>query len=139
MEIVALRGAATLKSRAMKDVWNAAAVISAEKGVGASSSGGYGDSNHRNFNNIIVNQKFGEEVGPVVAAYESNLQIQRQDNFLTVCYRGLLTNGCELLKRTRNGNFSFSFFLFFLSKILLTILIRPLIFEIFHDNFVNYS
>lgn len=100
----ALRGAATLKSRAMKDVWNAAAVISAEKGVGASSSGGYGDSNHRNFNNIIVNQKFGEEVGPVVAAYESNLQIQRQDNFLTVCYRGLLTNGCELLKRTRNGD-----------------------------------
>ncbi|XP_038882000.1 VAN3-binding protein isoform X2 [Benincasa hispida] len=100
----ALRGAATLKSRAMRDVWNAATVIPTEKGIGASLSGGYCDSVHGNFNNIIVNPEFSGEFGPVAATYESNLQIQRQDNFLTVCHRALLANGCELLKRTRNGD-----------------------------------
>ncbi|KAA0049333.1 VAN3-binding protein-like [Cucumis melo var. makuwa] len=101
----ALRGAATLKSRAMKDLWNAAPVIPIEKGIGGSSSIGYNnDNNHGNFNNIIMNQKFSGELGPVGAAYESDLQIQRGDNFFNVCYRGLLANGCELLKRTRNGD-----------------------------------
>uniref|UniRef100_A0A0A0LA55 PH domain-containing protein n=1 Tax=Cucumis sativus TaxID=3659 RepID=A0A0A0LA55_CUCSA len=104
----ALRGAATLKSRAMKDMWNAAPVIPIEKGVGASSNIGYNNndsSNHGNVNSIMMNQKFSGELGPVAAACDqSNLQIQRGDSFFNVCYRGLLANGCELLKRTRNGD-----------------------------------
>ena len=92
MDIVALRGAATLKSRATKDVWNAA-----EKGMGGASSSGEGSSRGSLINNIIVNQKLsGDQLQPC----DSKLDIIQP-----VCYRGLLANGCELLKRTRNGNF----------------------------------
>ncbi|KAK7818220.1 van3-binding protein [Quercus suber] len=41
----ALRGAATLKARALKEVWNIAAVIPVEKGMGVPSNGSNGNSN----------------------------------------------------------------------------------------------
>ncbi|KAG5411157.1 hypothetical protein IGI04_007476 [Brassica rapa subsp. trilocularis] len=75
----ALRGAATLKARAFKEVWNIAAVIPVEKGIpkGGESSGGGG-------------------------GYQGCLT--PEDNFLGICSRELLAKGCELLKRTREGD-----------------------------------
>ncbi|KAJ4888771.1 hypothetical protein Rs2_28519 [Raphanus sativus] len=75
----ALRGAATLKARALKEVWNIAAVIPVEKGVpkgGVGSGGGGG--------------------------YQGGLT--PEDNFLGMYSRELLAKGCELLKRTREGD-----------------------------------
>ncbi|XP_028795390.1 VAN3-binding protein isoform X2 [Neltuma alba] len=77
----ALRGAATLKARALKEVWNIAAVIPVEKGVGASGNGSTGNSN----------SSFSGELAP-------------EENFLGICSRELLARGCELLKRTRKGD-----------------------------------
>lgn len=106
----ALRGAATLKSRAMKEVWNATAVIPpTEKGIGAPSS----SSNcHGNFSNMVVNNKqnFSGELHGLDHQLQNGcdqlpkIELQNEDSFLTFSYRGLLANGCELLKRTRNGD-----------------------------------
>ncbi|RID60641.1 hypothetical protein BRARA_F03782 [Brassica rapa] len=73
----ALRGAATLKARALKEVWNIAAVIPVDKGIQKSRVGGGG-------------------------GYRSDLA--PEDNFLGICSRELLAKGCELLKRTRKGD-----------------------------------
>ncbi|KAE8665430.1 BI1-like protein-like [Hibiscus syriacus] len=78
----ALRGAAALKARALKEVWNIASVIPAEKtaGIGLCANGNNG---HSNRNNI-------EELAP--------------EDFLTACSQDLLAKGTELLKRTRKGD-----------------------------------
>ncbi|MED6119879.1 hypothetical protein PIB30_015830 [Stylosanthes scabra] len=81
----ALRGAATLKARALKEVWNIAAVIPVDKNLGASApapaaAGSNGSSN----------SSFSGELAP-------------EENFLGICSRELLARGCELLKRTRTG------------------------------------
>ncbi|GAB4851041.1 hypothetical protein Ancab_030339 [Ancistrocladus abbreviatus] len=75
----ALRGAATLKARALKEVWNIAAVIPAEKGM----AGGGGS-----------NGSSGSHSGELFA----------EENFLGFCSRELLSKGSELLKRTRKGD-----------------------------------
>ncbi|MED6148391.1 hypothetical protein PIB30_118114 [Stylosanthes scabra] len=82
----ALRGAATLKARALKEVWNIAAVIPVDKNLGASApaGGGCGGSNGSS------NSSFSGELVP-------------EENFLGICSRELLARGCELLKRTRTG------------------------------------
>ncbi|CAA2941929.1 VAN3-binding -like [Olea europaea subsp. europaea] len=80
----ALRGAATLRARALKEVWNIAAVIPVDKGMGASTSGNGGS-------NGSSNSSFSGELVP-------------EDNFLGICSRELLARGSELLKRTRNGD-----------------------------------
>nr|DAD47933.1 TPA_asm: hypothetical protein HUJ06_017870 [Nelumbo nucifera] len=77
----ALRGAATLKARALKDVWNVAAVIPVEKGMGL---GG-------NHNNGHSNGNYSDELVP-------------EENFLGLCSQEFLARGCELLKRTRKGD-----------------------------------
>ncbi|KAK8571860.1 hypothetical protein V6N13_047491 [Hibiscus sabdariffa] len=77
----ALRGAATLKARALKEVWNIAAVIPVEN----PKNGGNG-SNHGSSNG-----SFSGELVP-------------EENFLGICSRELLARGCELLKRTRKGD-----------------------------------
>ncbi|KAL2324436.1 hypothetical protein Fmac_023494 [Flemingia macrophylla] len=82
----ALRGAATLKARALKEVWNIAAVIPVEKNLGA--AGGVITNNGSNGNS---NSSFSGELAP-------------EDNFLGICSRELLARGCELLKRTRKGD-----------------------------------
>ncbi|CAN1808115.1 VAN3-binding protein [Linum perenne] len=76
-----LRGAATLKARAMKDVWNIAAAIPAERGIGGG-AGGSGGSN----------------------GSSSSGELVPEENFLGICSRELLARGCELLKRTRKGD-----------------------------------
>ncbi|KAG8636739.1 VAN3-binding protein isoform X2 [Manihot esculenta] len=75
----ALRGAATLKARALKEVWNIAAVIPVDKGLGFGSGNG------------SSNGSFSGELVP-------------EENFLGICSRELLARGCELLKRTRKGD-----------------------------------
>ncbi|KAL6971637.1 hypothetical protein U1Q18_048797 [Sarracenia purpurea var. burkii] len=80
----ALRGAATLKARALKEVWNIAAVIPVEKGMGVGAGAGAGS-------NDSSNGSFSGELVP-------------EENFLGICSRELLAKGCELLKRTRNGD-----------------------------------
>ncbi|KAK4750109.1 hypothetical protein SAY87_027558 [Trapa incisa] len=77
----ALRGAATLKARTLKEVWNIAAVIPVEKGAGVSGSGNNGSSNSSNSGEIVP-----------------------EENFLGICSRELLARGGELLKRTRKGD-----------------------------------
>ncbi|KAL1543298.1 VAN3-binding protein-like isoform X2 [Salvia divinorum] len=76
----ALRGAATLKARTLKDVWNVAAVAPLDKGAGVV-SGVSGGSN-------------GSSSGEFIP----------EENFLEICSRELLARGCELLKRTRKGD-----------------------------------
>ncbi|KAA8527641.1 hypothetical protein F0562_034964 [Nyssa sinensis] len=76
----ALRGAATLKARALKEVWNIAAVIPVDKGIGVGGNGGSNESSNGS-----------EELVP-------------EENFLGICSRELLARGCELLKRTRKGD-----------------------------------
>ncbi|XP_075477738.1 VAN3-binding protein-like isoform X2 [Primulina tabacum] len=78
----ALRGAATLKARALKEVWNIAAVIPVDKGTGATNNGSSNGSS---------NGSFSDELVP-------------EENFLGICSRELLARGGELLKRTRNGD-----------------------------------
>ncbi|KAK3040538.1 hypothetical protein RJ639_028984 [Escallonia herrerae] len=80
----ALRGVATLKARALKEVWNIAAVIPVEKGVGVGGGGNCGS-------NGSSNGSFSGELLP-------------EENFLGICSRELLARGCELLKRTRKGD-----------------------------------
>ncbi|PNX99204.1 hypothetical protein L195_g022468, partial [Trifolium pratense] len=71
----ALRGAATLKARALKEVWNIAAVIPVEKNlVGNGNGGGGGGSNGSS------NSSFSGELAT-------------EDNFLGICSRELLARG----------------------------------------------
>nr|GMD66847.1 VAN3-binding protein-like [Ipomoea batatas] len=78
----ALRGAATLKARALKEVWNISTVNPLEKGhaIGAG-------SNNNNYNG---------------GGFYEGLEVE--ENFLGVCNQELLARGRELLKRTRNGD-----------------------------------
>ncbi|KAI4301220.1 hypothetical protein L6164_034520 [Bauhinia variegata] len=79
----ALRGAATLKARALKDVWNIATVTPVDIGMG---------------------------IGKCVKGNNSNTstsdsgEIINGENFLGVCSQELLAKGSELLKRTRKGD-----------------------------------
>ncbi|CAL9023685.1 unnamed protein product [Prunus brigantina] len=83
----ALRGAATLKARAMKEVWNIAAVIPVEKGMGIGVCG--------KANNGERNGSFSDEL--VVPS-------PLDTTFLGVSNQDLLARGTELLKRTRKGD-----------------------------------
>ncbi|XP_062085453.1 VAN3-binding protein [Humulus lupulus] len=79
----ALRGAATLKARAMKEVWNIAAVIPVEKGMALGVCG--------KTNMDQLNANISGEICP-------------PDNLPIVCNQDLLARGTELLKRTRKGD-----------------------------------
>ena len=87
LNLAALRGAATLKARALKEVWNIAAVIPVEKNLGAGAAAAAGGGS-----NGSSNSSFSGELVP-------------EENFLGICSRELLARGCELLKRTRTGIF----------------------------------
>ncbi|KAJ6938722.1 hypothetical protein NC651_005224 [Populus alba x Populus x berolinensis] len=76
----ALRGAATLKARALKDVLNVAAVIPMERGIGI-----YGVGNY-----VHHNRSYSGE-------------ISNGENFSGACSVEFLARGSELLKRTRQG------------------------------------
>ncbi|CAH2062972.1 unnamed protein product [Thlaspi arvense] len=80
----ALRGAATLKARALKEVWNIAAALPAEKGASSALCG-------------QVETKHSD------SSFSGELPIAGED-FLGVCNQELLAKGTELLKRTRGGD-----------------------------------
>lgn len=73
-----------MKARALKEVWSIASVIPVDKVIGVPNGGSNGSSNG----------SFSGELVP-------------EENFLGICSRELLARGCELLKRTRKGNFVF--------------------------------
>lgn len=61
-------------------MWNIAAVIPVDKGVGVSGGGNNGSSHSSNSDELVP-----------------------EENFLGICSRELLAKGGELLKRTRKG------------------------------------
>ncbi|KAE8708142.1 hypothetical protein F3Y22_tig00110356pilonHSYRG00171 [Hibiscus syriacus] len=76
----ALRGAATLKARAKKEVRNVTAVLMAEKGISfAKSNNRHSNGNHRG-------------------------ELDTGEDCLSACNQELIAKGCELLKRTRKGD-----------------------------------
>ncbi|MED6144143.1 hypothetical protein PIB30_012796 [Stylosanthes scabra] len=79
----ALRGAATLKARALKEVWNITSVTPLERGFGIGICGksSYSTSSTSDSGEII-----------------------NGENFLGACTLELLAKGTELLKRTRKGD-----------------------------------
>ncbi|CAF2263767.1 hypothetical protein HID58_013816 [Brassica napus] len=79
----ALRGAATLKARALKEVWNIAAALPADKGA-SSALCGQVETKHSG------------------SSFSGELPIAGED-FLGVCNQELLAKGAELLKRTRGA------------------------------------
>ncbi|KAJ1375406.1 Pleckstrin-like, plant [Sesbania bispinosa] len=81
----ALRGAATLKARALKEMWNITAVTPLERGIGI---GICGKGNNNNSNSST------SDSGEIINA----------ENFLGACSQELLARGSELLKRTRKGD-----------------------------------
>lgn len=66
-----------MKARALKEVWNIAAVIPVDRGARVSKNHG-------------KRSGYSEELLP-------------EENFLGICNQELLARGSELLKRTRNG------------------------------------
>ena len=81
----ALPGATTLKARALKEVWNIAAVLLAENGISVGFSAKGNSNGHSNSN------------------YSGELALA--ENCLTPCSQELFAKGSQLLKRTRKcGN-----------------------------------
>lgn len=87
LSCAALRGAATLKARALKEVWNIATVTPLERGIGG--IGLCGKSINSNTSNTSTSDS-GE--------------VFNGENFLGACSQELIAKGSELLKRTRKGN-----------------------------------
>jgi len=90
--VVALRGAATLKARALKEVWNIAAVIPVEKGA-------VGGGHHQKHGVPKQQHRKLESNGSSI----SDVSLEEENNFLGICSQELLARGTELLKRTRKG------------------------------------
>ncbi|KAI5395117.1 VAN3-binding protein [Lathyrus oleraceus] len=82
----ALRGAATLKARALKEMWSINAVTPLEKSIGIGICGGKANNNSSS------------------STSDSGGEIVNADNFLSACSQELLARGTELLKRTRKGD-----------------------------------
>ena len=86
--LLALRGVATLKARALKEVWNVAAAVPVapvERGVSSGNGNNSSSSNNSG--------SYCEELLP-------------EENFLASCNQEMLARGTELLKRTRKGSLS---------------------------------
>lgn len=84
---VALRGVATLKARALKEVWNVAAAVPVPVSVPIERGVSLGNGNNSSSNN---SGSYCEELVP-------------EENFLAACNQEMLARGGELLKRTRKG------------------------------------
>ncbi|RLN38654.1 VAN3-binding protein-like [Panicum miliaceum] len=91
---IALRGAATLKARALKEVWNIAAVIPVEKGTVG------GGGHHQKHGAPKQQHRKLESNGSSIS---DDVSLEEENNFLGICSQELLARGTELLKRTRKG------------------------------------
>ncbi|KAF0889339.1 hypothetical protein E2562_023642 [Oryza meyeriana var. granulata] len=100
----ALRGVATLKARALKDVWNVAAVIPVEKNAIAAAGGGGNHHQHHKHQKQRQHHKDHHHGGSnTSSSFSDDLALDDDNNFLTICSQELLARGTELLKRTRKG------------------------------------
>ncbi|CAL4918008.1 unnamed protein product [Urochloa decumbens] len=93
----ALRGAATLKARALKEVWNIAAVIPVEKGAVG------GGRHHPKHGGAPKQQHHHRKLESNGSSISDDVSIEEENNFLGICSLELLARGTELLKRTRKG------------------------------------
>ncbi|CAN6361745.1 unnamed protein product [Urochloa humidicola] len=102
----ALRGAATLKARVLKEVWNGAAVIPLEKGVmaGGGGGGGHHQHGHKDKGHQLKQQRELESSNSSSSCFSDDLVLAEENNFLGICTQELLARGTELLKRTRKGS-----------------------------------
>ncbi|KAF8655567.1 hypothetical protein HU200_061114 [Digitaria exilis] len=107
----ALRGAATLKARVLKEVWNVAAVIPVEKssmagGAGHHQQHGYKDNSQLKHyqHQQQINQRELESSNSSSSCFSDDLVLAEENNFLGICTQDLLARGTELLKRTRKGS-----------------------------------
>ncbi|KAG6571455.1 VAN3-binding protein, partial [Cucurbita argyrosperma subsp. sororia] len=83
----ALRGAATLKARAIKEVWNISSVLPVDKGLPPMGAcGNRGNIHHTN------------------DGHSQEAELHQADNFLFAHTQDFLARGTELLKRTRKGD-----------------------------------
>ncbi|CAA7394786.1 unnamed protein product [Spirodela intermedia] len=92
----ALRGTAALKARALKEVWNVAAVVPLEKGSAA-----HGRPQHHR-----PRQHCHEESIQQAEDRRNDIPFSGEllpEDFLGMCSQELLARGAELLKRTRKG------------------------------------
>lgn len=78
---------ATLKARALKEVWNVAAAVPVPVPVPIERGVSLGNGNNSSSNN---SGSYCEELVP-------------EENFLAACNQEMLARGGELLKRTRKG------------------------------------
>lgn len=92
-----------MKARALKEVWNIAAVIPVEKG-GVGGGGGHQKHQHQHHHSQSKQQK---EIDSNGSSFSDDL-VADEDNFLGLCSQELLARGSELLKRTRKGVRSYS-------------------------------
>jgi hypothetical protein len=95
--VVALRGAATLKARALKEVWNIAAVIPVEKGT-------VGGGGHHQKHGAPKQQQQHHRKLESNGSSISDVSLEEENNFLGICSQELLARGTDLLKRTRKGD-----------------------------------
>ncbi|XP_047323913.1 VAN3-binding protein-like isoform X2 [Impatiens glandulifera] len=99
----ALRGAATLKARALKEVRSiTTSAIPIDKARGGRRSGGVGDENGSNGSS---NGSFSGEL------------LTPEENFLGICSREMLARGSELLKRTRQGDLHWKIVSVYINKL----------------------
>ncbi|KAJ1266260.1 hypothetical protein BS78_08G137500 [Paspalum vaginatum] len=109
--LAALRGAATLRARALKEVWNVAAVIPVEKGAMAAGGGGGGhhqlQHGHKHTGQLkppLQRSRELESSNSSSSCFSDELVLAEESNFLGICTQELLARGTELLKRTRKGS-----------------------------------
>ncbi|KAM0848974.1 hypothetical protein ACQ4PT_054035 [Festuca glaucescens] len=100
----ALRGAATLRARVLKEARNVAAVIPVDKG----SMGMGGHNKHGAPRQLLQHHRVVQELGSSnSSSFSDDLPALEQDesnNFLGICCQELVARGTELLKRTRKGS-----------------------------------
>lgn len=85
-----------MKARALKEVWNIAAVIPVEKGA----VGGVG----HHLKHGVPKQQQHRKLESNGSSISDDVSLEEENNFLGICSQELLARGTELLKRTRKGN-----------------------------------
>lgn len=88
-----------MKARALKEVWNIAAVIPVEKGV-------VGGGGHHQKHGAPKQQQQLQQHRKLESngSSISDVSLEEENNFLGICSQELLARGIELLKRTRKGD-----------------------------------
>ncbi|KAM0870216.1 hypothetical protein ACQ4PT_040161 [Festuca glaucescens] len=96
----ALRGAATLRARVLKEARNVAAVIPVDKG--SMGMGGHKHGAPRQLHRVV--QELGSSNSSSFSDDLPALEQDESNNFLGICCQELVAHGTELLKRTRKGS-----------------------------------